>query len=165
MPFSSLFDSPARQTQKTKTQTAPPPRAVRSRSIGKRKSIFHVGHSSRTHSYTGRPLTAKERLHVARQRLRKFEKKVKKEQRRTWRVLDPRPCCAVPAPAQGARRSNRPRPKDPREPAERRRAIEKRKRRKEERAKAKAKAKARRKLKQAKFREILIELKKKLGLC
>ena len=74
-------------------------------------------------------------------------------------------CCAVPAPAPGARRYDKPRLKNPREPAERRKAIEKRKKRKEDRAEVKAKAKANRKLKQAKVRGRINKLKEKLHLC
>ena len=69
-------------------------------------------------------------------------------------------CGAIPAPAQGGRRYGKPRSKDPLDPEERERSIEKRTKRKQ--AKAQAKAEAGRKLKHGKIRARIAKLKHKL---
>ena len=78
MPFDVRpYNNPARPRRRT--------HSYRPSVIHKRRTIFDQGHNPKTHSYSGRPLTSHERLHVARQRLRKFEKtRSRKAQRKTW---------------------------------------------------------------------------------
>lgn len=78
MPFDIRpYNNPTRRKRRT--------HSYRPSVIHKRRTIFDQGHNPRTHSYSGRPLTSNERLHVARQRLRKFEKtQSRKAQRKTW---------------------------------------------------------------------------------
>lgn len=73
--------------------------------------------------------------------------------------------CILPAPAPGARQYYKPRPKNPREPGERRRAIEKRRKQKEARARVRTKEKADRKAKQSILRMRMRELKNRRRIC
>ncbi|EUC49829.1 hypothetical protein COCMIDRAFT_83746 [Bipolaris oryzae ATCC 44560] len=176
MPLDSLFATRGSESRQTKPKVPRKPLFPLPRPIVNRKTIFHAGHNPRTHSYSGRPLSATERLHVARQRLRKFEQEQVKKQKRNWRncnilmssaasVAIAVPTWVVPAPAPGTRQHYRPRPKDPREPGERRRAIEKRRKQKEARARIRAKEKADLKVKQRVLRMRMRELKNRLRLC
>jgi len=75
------FDTRRSKTTQPKRHT----RTYYPRITHRRRTIFDQGHDSRTTHFTDRPLTATERLHVARQRLRKFEKtQSRKAQRKTW---------------------------------------------------------------------------------
>ena len=77
MPFDTRRANPTRPKRHTRTYC---PRITH-----RRRTIFDQGHDPRTTHFTGKPLTATERLHVARQRLRKFEKtQSRKAQRKTW---------------------------------------------------------------------------------
>ncbi|XP_014558584.1 hypothetical protein COCVIDRAFT_36113 [Bipolaris victoriae FI3] len=173
MPLDSLFTTRGSESRQTKPKVLRKPLFPLPRSIANRQTIFHAGHNPRTHSYSGRPLSATERLHVARERLRKFEQAQVKKQKRTWHILISSAAgvtgavtsCIIPAPAPGARQYYKPRPKDPREPGEQRRAIKKQRKQKEVRARLRAKKKADLKVQQSILRMRMRELKNRLRLC